>query len=198
MKKIAVTGGIAVGKSSLCCILSRLGYPVISADSHAKKALSPNASIHSTILKLFQFEKTLDPQVIAQKIFSYPRLKKQFEDIIHPWIIQSILTEEKEFKKKGCRVIFYEIPLLFEKNLESDFDFIVLVNCKKNIQKVRLMNRMSISKSQAEKRINSQWTQKEKFSKSDLIVDNNSKIDHLEKSALMIIKKFNLKKDSHA
>ena len=194
MKKAAVTGGIAVGKSSLCRILADLGYPVISADEHTARALTPGSSVHSLILKLFHYpdDHILDRKIIAQKIFSDSKIKKKFENLIHPWITQSILKEEKEILKNSPAVVFYEIPLLFEKKLEDRFDVIILVDCPEEEQKKRLMSRMSLSHDEALQRIKAGGPKNKKLLKSHFVIQNNFTIKELKLSALNMIQSLNL------
>ena len=188
--KTAVTGGIAVGKSSLCREFSKQGFPVISADRIAKTALLPSSSVYVKILKLFQFSKAepLSAQKISRVIFSNLNLKKKFEKIIHPFILQKILLEEQQLKKKGHKVIFYEIPLLFETKMEAYFDFIVLVDCPKPEQKKRLTALRGFSQSAAKKRIEVQSPQTLKALKSHFIVKNTFSLTHLKKEAQRILK----------
>lgn len=190
LKKIAVTGGIGVGKSSFCSILNQWGRPVISADEQAKKALSPNSPCYPDILKIFNNPPQLNAKIIAQKIFNNPKLKTQLEECMHPYILQKIIEETARFKEHNQ--VFYEIPLLFEKNLENHFHFVILVICPEGLQKKRLMKRSQLSELEAVQRIQSQMPQEEKLPKSDFIVENNKTLTELTRTAkqvLMLLKK---------
>ncbi len=189
LKKVGITGGIGAGKSSFCDILAQLGYPVISADKQAKKALNPNSPCYAALLRLFNNPPHLTPQMLAQKIFSDSKVKNQLESIMHPYIFQLIQQEEEKLKREHHSLIFYEIPLLFEKKLEKYFHFIILITCDENLQKKRVMKRFLLSESEAINRIHSQMSQQEKLSKSDFIVENNTTLDDLKKSANQILKK---------
>ena len=185
MKKIAVTGGISVGKSSFCSILNQQGYPVISADEQAKKLLSPHSPCYPKILTLFNNPPQLTTKMMAQKIFSNSKLKVQLEACMHPYILQKIAEEEAQFK--AYDQVFYEIPLLFEKKLENRFHTVILVVCRTDLQIQRLMKRSQLSRSSAMQRIQSQMPQKEKLPKSDFIVENNKTLSALAHTAKHIL-----------
>ena len=194
MVKIAVTGGIGTGKSSLCHFFTTWGFPVISADKEARKALSANSPLYPSLLKLFNKKpnESLNSKEIAQKIFSNFSLKKQFESIVHPYIFECILQEEK--KLKNCSHIFYEIPLLFETHLASYFNLIILVVCSKKLQKKRIITQMNLSPAEAKLRMDAQQNQETKIKKSNIIVENNSSLDHLKQKATDIFKQLSLTK----
>ena len=185
MKKIGVTGGIGVGKTTFCSFLNQQGYPCISADEQAKKALSPKSPCYPALLKLFHYPSKWTNHSIAQQIFSNPQLKNQFEAIVHPYILHLIQQQEEQYQKSP--LIFYEIPLLFEKKLEKLFHFIVLITCPLDLQKKRIMKRSSLSERDIINRIKNQMPQEEKLPKSDFIVENNKTLNDLKISAQSIL-----------
>ncbi len=193
--KVAITGGIGAGKSSMCQILIQQGFPVISADQQAQKALIKNSPIYSDILKLFPNNLILDPKQIAEKIFSQPLLKKSFENIVHPYIFQCIKEEEKKIIQQGDRVIFYEIPLLFETDMFYYFNYIILITCPKELKIERVKKRMNIPEEQIFKRMFTQAQHDE--SKVHFVVENSKSLKDLEKSTKDILHKLQLKKGSH-
>ena len=191
MVKIAVTGGIGAGKSSLCRFFENRGNPVISADRQARKALSKNSPLYPSLLKLFhkKSNESLCSKEIAQQIFSNKGLKQQFESIVHPYIFECIQQEEKKFKKSSH--IFYEIPLLFETHSSSYFNWIILVICSKKSQKERIIKKLRLSEKSAQRRINSQESPEKKIEKSDLVIENNGTLIELEQKAEEILNFFN-------
>ncbi len=195
MIKIAVTGGIGAGKSSLCRFFENRGNPVISADKQARKALSKHSPLYPSLLKLFQKKsgENLSSKEIAQQIFSNNTLKRQFESIVHPYIFKCIQEEEKKLKKHSH--IFYEIPLLFETHSSSRFNWIILVICSQKLQRERITKKLHLSEKSAQMRINSQEDPKTKIKRSDMVVENNGTLIELERQAEKILKKFSLIKE---
>lgn len=197
MVKIAITGGIGTGKSSLCRFFEDWGFPVISADKEAHKALMAESPVYPSLLKLFNKKSTdsLNPKEIAKDIFSNLSLKKKFEDIMHPYIFESILQEEKKIKNHSHT--FYEIPLLFETNLMDYFNWIILVTCSKNLQKQRIIAKMHLSPAETQMRIDAQNPQETKTESSDIVIKNNGSLNDLKQKAEDILGKLALtKKDS--
>ncbi|MDE0151578.1 MAG: dephospho-CoA kinase [Bdellovibrionales bacterium] len=197
MVKIAITGGIGTGKSSLCRFFEDWGFPVISADKEAHKALMIESPLYPSLLKLFNKKPSdrLNPKEIAKDIFSNLNLKKKFESIVHPYIFESILKEEKKIKNHSH--IFYEIPLLFETNLMDYFNWIILVTCSKNLQKERVISKMHLSSEEAQMRIDAQNPQETKIESSDIVIENNGSLNDLKQKAEDILEKLALtKKDS--
>ena len=179
--KVAVTGGIGSGKSTLCQHFKSLGFPVISADEQAAKGLKTNSPIYPDILKLFPTNQELQPKKIAEEIFSKPLLKKSFEQIMHPYIFQCIKDEEEYLLKQNHRIIFYEIPLLFETNMSYHFNYIILITCPTDKRIKRVKEKMNISEDQILKRISAQVQHDEK--KAHFVIDNSKTLKELEKSA---------------
>jgi len=194
MVKIAITGGIGTGKSSLCQFFEDWGFPVISADKEARKALMKDSPLYPSLLKLFNKKShdSLNPKEIAKEIFFNFSLKKQFESIVHPYIFECILQEEQKIKNHSH--IFYEIPLLFETNLMDDFNWIILVICSKNLQKERVIKKTNLSPKEAQMRINAQKPQETKIEKSDIVIENNRSLEDLEQKATDVLKKLSLTK----
>ena len=194
--KIAVTGGIGAGKSSLCQFFKDWGWPVISADTEAKKALIEGSPLYPSLLKLFNKKpnEVLNSKEIAKEIFSNSSLKKKFESIVHPYIFKCILQKEKELTDYSH--IFYEIPLLFETSSSSYFNQIILVICSKKLQKERVIKRMNLSPEEAKLRMNAQEDHKTKIKQSNIIVENNGSLEDLKKQAIGVLQKLSLKKRS--
>ena len=196
MIKIAITGSIGSGKSSLCRFFENWGSPIISADIQARKALQKGSPLYPSLLQLFhkKTNESLDPKEIAQKIFSNFSLKEKFESIVHPYIFECILQEEKKLKDHSH--IFYEIPLLFETHLSSYFNWIILVICSKQLQAERIIQKMNLSPKEAQMRIKAQGDLKTKIEKSDIVVENNGTLNDLEQKASDIFKKLSLIKEA--
>ena len=192
--KIAVTGGIGAGKSSLCRFFKEWGWPVISADKEARKALAEDSPLSPSLLKLFNKKpnESLNSKEIAREIFSNFSLKKKFESIVHPYIFKCILQKEEKFKDHSH--IFYEIPLLFETHLSSYFNWIILVVCSKKLRKERIITSMNLSPREAQLRMDAQKDHKTKIKKSNIIVENNGSLEDLKKQAIDVLTKLSLKK----
>lgn len=182
MKWIGLTGGIATGKSTVAAVLRRLGIPVVDADEMAREVVAPGSPGLSEVKKRFgaeviTAEGALDRSRLGQLIFSDPKARADLEGILHPMIRQRVKILRQELAEQGHRLAFYDVPLLFEKNMEKQFDGIVVVSCSPEEQKSRLMKRSGLTAEEAELRISQQWPLKSKIAGATWVIDNSTGSD---------------------
>ena len=192
MYKIALTGVIGVGKSTSGAILKCHGMTVISTDDLAKKALKPQTSSYKKLLSLLgpeylQKNQYFNRTLVSKILFTQKCLLSQFESVIHPAIIQLMKREEEKALKKKENLIFYEVPLLFEKNLEMLFDTIITIAVQPSKQLQRLRQYRNWNKSMIEERMQYHIHQKDKIKKADYVIWNNSSLKSLEFQLLKCI-----------
>ena len=167
MKKIAITGNIASGKSQVEEILAK-EYPVFDADKIAHVILDDLNEFFG--LDVFTNGK-IDRKKLGDIVFKNIELKQKLEEIIHPKVKEEIL---KIFDKhKNDKFVFISIPLLFEAKMENLFDKIIFISAKENIRLERLMHRNNLTKEDALLRIKSQMPEEEKIKKSNIVIFNN-------------------------
>ena len=187
--KIVITGTIASGKSSLSEILRKKGYKVIDSDQINRKLLEKDQINYKEILSSKAFDEAfdgdkLDKKKLAKIIFNDSKKRELINKITHKNIINLInsLIEKSENKN-----IFVEIPLYFQMKEKFPCDYVWLVCAKKEVQIKRLMERDKIDREFAIKKIESQdyLSMKEK---SDLIFDNSTSLEDLEKKVEIALK----------
>lgn len=185
MKWTGLTGGIATGKSTVKKLLEGRGIPVIDADQISHRLSEPGAQGYINIVSQFGndilFEdKSLDRKKLARLIFSDSTKKDILEGILHPLIKDEVQALRAQFEKSGVQRCFYDVPLLFEKNLKNQFDCVVLVWCDRVIQMDRLTRRSNLSETEAVLRIENQIPLVEKVAASDYCLDNSGSLHELE------------------
>ena len=188
VKVIGITGSIAVGKSTVTRYLLTHGYQVLDADQISKEALNVGTTCYKKVVELFNCvhdDLTIDRKRLGSIVFSDKDKKKQLEEIIHPYVVetlkQGILDCEDE-------IIFLDIPLLFEAKLEYLCDKIIVVYVDEDTQMHRLMDRNHIDASAALHLMKQQMSIEEKKKMGDYIVDNRCNHEDLYKNIERVLK----------
>ncbi len=185
LKWYGLTGGIATGKSTVARLLQSRGFVVIDADQIAHQLSEKNEPGYLQILKDFgpdilDGDQNIDRKKLGQIIFSNSQLKAKLESILHPLIQQKVQSLRTNYKNQNMKMCFYDVPLLFEKNLENQFDAIILVYTGPQIQQQRLVARNHLTLAEAEMRIKNQSPMPEKIKKSHFCIDNSTDVSDLE------------------
>lgn len=181
MLKIAITGNIASGKTTVQKILEQKGYKVLDTDIVGHKLLDELPEIKNEFSKyeIFNTDGKINRPELGKLVFSNPELKAKLEEIIHPAIKSEIL---KFFDYNADeKVVFVGIPLLFETNMRDIFDEAVLIYTNDKIRKKRLIERNSYTAEYAQCRMDSQMPQDTKKALCEYIIDNNGNLDNLSK-----------------
>lgn len=174
MLKVGITGSIGTGKSLVSNYFKEKGHKVISADEINHILLKEQEVIKKINLLLFnENNDILDKKKVANLIFSNINMKNKLEAFIHPLIYDKILQQIKESNEK---IIFIEVPLLFETNFTDLTNYNIVVYADLETQIKRIVKRDKITKEEALKRINSQMPLKEKLKKADYVINNNDTI----------------------
>lgn len=188
VKVIGITGSIAVGKSTVTRYLLTHGYRVMDADKISKEALNVGTSCYKKVVELFgcvNDDLTIDRKSLGNLVFCDSLKKKQLEDIIHPYVIETLKNGIKECVDE---LIFLDIPLLFEANLEYLCDKIIVVYVDENTQMNRLMERNHIDKDAALHLMKQQMSIEDKKRLGDYIVDNRYNHEDLYKNIERVLK----------
>ncbi len=176
IRKIALTGGIATGKSYVAGRFREAGVPIVDADLLAREVVLPGTPALAAIRKRFgpdavRRDGTMDRIRVGQIIFKDKRARLDLEAIVHPAVIKAINDFFSALPKRTPFAIA-DIPLVFETGREKDFDAIVVVACPREMQLQRLMERNKLSKEDAEKRIAAQLPIDQKVKKATYVIDN--------------------------
>lgn len=192
--RIVITGTIASGKSSLCEILRKKSYQVISADKVNKKLLEVDGLNYGAIRdsnlfdEAFSKEGLLDKKLLAKIIFNDKKKREILNKISHKNIIDYI---NEKINKSKEDFVFVEIPLFFQMKETFPHDYVWLVKASRDVQISRLMKRDKIGKDYAIKKIKSQ-NEDIMVKSSDFVFDNSKDLESLEKQvdkALMGLEK---------
>ncbi len=182
MIKVALTGGIGCGKSTACKLFSQHGTPVIDTDIIARELVEPGKPALSKISDYFGADillpdGSLNRKALAQKVFNNNKNKDYLESILHPEIRK--ITQSKINKLDTCYAII-AIPLLVETNQQTDYDYVLVIDCNEAQQIERTIQRDHRRIDQVKSIINAQVSRKKRNSVADDIIDNTQDIKSLE------------------
>ena len=189
--KVALTGGIASGKSLVSDLLEIHGCHIVDLDVISREVVLPgtdglNELVDSFGDSILLSDGSLDRKNLRDVLFKKGRNRAKIEQILHPKILQKMKSSIESFKEG---VIVVAIPLLVEKELWGPFDRAVVVDCDVETQIDRLTVRENIDNTQAKTMLMAQASREQRFQLADHlptdIIDNNSKIsdlkEHVEK-----------------
>ena len=192
MKLIGLTGGIASGKSTVAKILAELGAAIINADQLAREVVEPEHEAWHLIVAEFGTDilladRTLDRQKLRAMIFNNANARKTLESIIHPRVRALAEQRIRELTNAGYDVIVYEVPLLFEGNLQDSLRPVILVACDVATQRRRLERRDGLDRTAAQKHIDAQMSLEEKRRLADYVIENNGNLEDLQRQTKAVL-----------
>lgn len=174
MLRVALTGGIATGKSYCLGRFAELGAAVIDADQLARDAVKPGAPALADVVARFgaailRPDGSLDRAALGARVFADSAARADLEAIIHPRVYRAIRDWGANLPA-GTRVAMADIPLLFETGHVHDFDAVVVCACGAAEQLRRLMARDGFGEEDARARLAAQWPIEEKVRRAQYVV----------------------------
>ena len=177
MRRIALTGGIACGKSLVAKILEELGVEIIDAD----------AIVHELI------PDPAERRRIAAEVFKDAAKRKALEARLHPIVKERI----REFFVADSATRVAAVPLLYECGWEDEFDCVICVSSRRETQIERMMTTRGYSRDEAEARLAAQLPVEEKAARADLVVENNGTPDELRHTVIQSLRHLTTKSLRH-
>ncbi len=175
MRRIALTGGIATGKSHVRAEFERLGVPTIDSDVLARHAVAPGTPGLRAVVSRFG-EGVLDPSAALDRrklgslVFADAGARRDLEAIVHPFVRSETDAWFSSLAQSAHPFALADIPLLYEVGREVDFDAVIVAACDPATQLARLMRRDGITGLEAEQRIAAQLPIGEKVRRADYVI----------------------------
>ena len=178
-KTIAITGGIGSGKSTFCSKLKEKGFKIHSSDEQVAKIYKNPEKKFVTYLRTIGLSKSIskkniDKKIISKIIFENKQIRKKLELYIFKIVRKKRSDFIKKEKQKKTRLIFIDIPLLFENNLEKNFNKVISIIASKRVRLKRLKKTRKMTENQFKNITRSQTSDVIRKKKSDYVIYNNS------------------------
>ena len=174
MRRVALTGGIATGKSHVRMEFERLGVPTIDADVLARGVVAPGTPGLLSVADRFGRDVldtagALDRKKLAAIVFDDPQARRDLEAIIHPAVRLAI---DDWFGALAPQTAFAiaDIPLLYETGREGEFDAVIVTTCEPSTQLRRVIARDSVTEAEARQRIAAQMPTDVKATRADYVI----------------------------
>ncbi len=184
MLRVALTGGIATGKSFSLATFAALGVPVVDADVLSREIVAPGSPALAGVRARFgaavlAADGSLDRAALGRIVFSDRAARVDLEAIVHPAVYRRI-GEWFFTLPRGTPVAIADIPLLFETGHTPDFHRIIVCACAPAEQLRRLMARDRLSEAEARARLNAQWPINEKVARADYVITTDGTMGDTE------------------
>ena len=173
MIKVAITGGIGTGKTTILSMFADKGIPVFNSDEIAREIMNTNPLLKNEIITAFgdkAYDKNkLNKKYLSNVVFNNETLLKKINSIVHPYVANEF---NSWIKKQDSKYIIYESAIIFENQGEGFFDKIICVTAPEDDIISRVMKRNNFSKDKIKSIINKQLPNEAKIQKSDYVIEN--------------------------
>jgi dephospho-CoA kinase len=181
--RVALTGGIASGKSTVSALLRDLGAVVIDADQLARDVVAPGTAGLAEVVETFGEEVladdgSLDRAAVAKLVFADETARRRLEGIIHPRVFEEFVRLEAE-APEGALVV-HDIPLLAESGRTDDFAAVLVVDAPHRTQVERMVRDRGWTEEEAESRIAAQADREKRLAIATHVIENDGTREELE------------------
>jgi dephospho-CoA kinase len=188
MIRIALTGSIGMGKSTVARMFERAGVPVFDADAVVRELQGPGGGLVEKIGELFPGCVrcgTLDRECLAEIVLGDPAKLAILEGIVHPAVREA--REGFVAAHPDRPALLFEIPLLFETGGEGEFDKVVVVSAPPDVQRVRVLDRTGMNPARLDSILARQMPDEEKRRRADFVVDTGADLSTTEAQVTEIL-----------
>lgn len=184
MPLIALTGGIASGKSTIAARLAQHGATVIDADAIVREVQHPGSPVLEGIAEVFgehmiAADGSLDRAALGARVFGDDHALQRLNAIVHPAVrVESQRRFDAAFSADPAAVVVYDVPLLVEARVEDPWDLVVVADAPADVRVQRMMRLRGMSEDDARRRIGAQVSDEERRAIADVIIDTSGTVEH--------------------
>jgi dephospho-CoA kinase len=188
MIRLALTGSIGMGKSTVAAMFERAGIPVFDADAVVRRLQAEDPELIAAIGSRFAHTVTdgiLDRQALAARVLANPKELAALEAIVHP----AVHTARAQFlmANQNTPVVLFDIPLLFETHGEEAFDKIIVVSAPIEAQRRRVLARPEMTEAKFEAMLERQLPDEEKRRRADFVIDTSGDLSTTERQVREVL-----------
>jgi dephospho-CoA kinase len=181
MMRIALTGSIGMGKSTVAAMFERAGVPVFDADAVVRSLQGPGGALVERIGERFPgtvHDGLLDRDKLAGVVLEDPQQLAELEQIVHP----AVRDARAAFidKHRDAAAVLFDIPLLFETHGEAEFDKVVVVSAPGDIQRARVLARPGMTEAKLDSILDRQLPDPDKRRRADFVIDTSGDLSTTE------------------
>lgn len=182
---VALTGGVATGKSTVADIMASQGVPVVDTDLLAREAVRRQGGLLEALAGvagpgILDASGAMDRRALLRKMLSSKDIKAKVEELLHPEVLRLLDARLSELASRGERLVVVEVPLLFEAGWEGLFDLSVCVVSPDRERERRIRERCGGDWELMKALSSTQLQQEEKARRADLVIVNDSSVEELE------------------
>jgi dephospho-CoA kinase len=184
MMRVALTGGIASGKTTVCGMLEEHGCQILDADKIAHELILPGNVCYQPVVESFghdilEPDGRIDRFKLGARVFKNPAELTRLNAIIHPEVKGKILACLEAFSRQTpVPRLVVDASVLFESGFQRDFDFVIVVTCSARQQVERLQWRNGLTEQESQSRLAAQWPLEEKARRANFIIDNSGSLEN--------------------
>ena len=192
MLNVALTGGIATGKSHVLELFRRRGVPCLDADSLAHGVTAAGTEATAAIAARFGADVlapdgSVDRSKLGPIVFADRAARLELEALVHPAVYRAITAGLRAFERLATSpVAVVDVPLLYESGHEGDFDRVIVTSCPPEIQLARLLER-GMSDADARQRLAAQWSNEEKAARATFVIRTDGTFEETDEQVQRVL-----------
>lgn len=175
---LGLTGSIGMGKSTVARMFRELGVPVFDADADVRAMQGPGGELLPAIEAAFPGTTGpagVDRKTLREKVFADPAALARLEAIVHPAVARH--RQAFALAQAYKPLVIHDVPLLFEKGLESEVDKVVVVSAPPEVQRVRVLSRDGMTEAMFEAILATQLPDADKRARADHVIDTSGSLE---------------------